>query len=101
MGVNTDAQAVPFQPPPPQPGITPSGIGVGANNSIRGVANKARQDVSNNQQRFLSLMRGDATPTQTPEQQQQQQQQMYVQAAAKLDDHAELIDRFVDWVLFD
>ena len=30
MGVNTDAQAVPFQPPPPQPGITPSGIGVGA-----------------------------------------------------------------------
>ena len=109
MGVNTDATAVPFHPPAPQPGIAPSGITMQDNQNIRGMANKARQDVSSRQQNFLAMMRSTNSPSipQTAQTQPQQQpapaapQQMYRQAAAKLVEHADTIDKFVDWVLFE
>ena len=101
MGVNTDAPAVPFQPLPPQPGVLATGI----NNrqDIRGMANKAKQQVSSRQQQFLSMVRNNATPPQpqqpvptptvTPE-------QKFASAAAALEANHELVDRFVSWVLF-
>jgi hypothetical protein len=106
MGVSTDATAVPFKPLPPQPGVPPSGIA--QQNNIRGIANQAKKQVSERQQRFLSMASNNATPSAIQTQPIQQQapataptaQGMYVQAAMKLADNHDVIDRFVDWVLF-
>jgi len=103
MGVSTDATAVPFKPLPPQPGMPPSGIA--AQNNIRGIANQAKKQVSERQRNFLSMARNNATPSAAQVQPNTQQpaavtQGMYVQAASLLADNHDVIDRFVDWVLF-
>lgn len=95
MGVNTDIAAKPFQPPPPAPGTAPSGI-VGHQN-IRGMANKAKQQVSDRQKRFLAMMRNNATIPHTSAPSNEQ----YVKMGAALEEHRDTIDRFVNWVLFD
>jgi hypothetical protein len=107
MGVNTDATAVPFQPPPAMPGLPASGI----NNrqDIRGMANKAKQNVSARQQQFLSMVRNNATPSQQAQQAPAQMpapapvmspEQKFANAAAALEAKHDVVDRFVDWVLF-
>lgn len=103
MGVSTDAVAVPFQPQPPQPGALPSGIA--QNQNIRGMANKAKQQVSDKQRQFISMMQHNATPAKTvaqtmPQVAQPTPVQKYASAAKALNENHDTVERFVDWVLF-
>jgi len=92
MGVITDQPAVPFMPQAPKPGIPPSGIGNQPN--IRGMANRAKGAVSERQRQFSAMMNDSAQqPQQTPV-------QKYANAAAALEANHDIVDRFVDWVLF-
>ena len=109
MGVSTDQPAVPFQSPPTIPGIAPSGINAQPN--IRGMATNAKKQVSDRMAQFRTRMQNNAPvpggqqpqAPQMPTQQvpaQQPNTSMYVSAAAALNENHDIVERFVDWVLF-
>jgi len=88
MGAITDQPAQPFVPPAPKPGVPPSGI---ANDrSIRGLANRAKASVADRQRQFINMMNNTA----------QSDEQKYANAAAALEVSHDVVDKFVDWVLF-
>jgi len=94
MGVITDQPAVPFMPQAPKPGIPPSGIDNQPN--IRGMANRAKGAVSERQRQFTAMMNDSAQQPKL----QQTPAQKYASAAASLEVNHDIVDRFVDWVLF-
>ena len=109
MGVNSNAPAQPFQALPPVGGVG-SGITMGNNPNIRGMANAAAQNVANRQQRFMSMVNGTAAQGQ-PNNYSTEIQQLatkagaeptedYIKAGMLLVDRREEIDAFVDWTLF-
>jgi len=95
MGTITDQPAVPYMPPPPAAGVAPSGIA--QHPSIRGMANQAKANVSNKQREFNTLMHSS---DQQPPQPVVSPVQKYASAAAALEVNHDIVDRFVDWVLF-
>jgi hypothetical protein len=102
MGVNTDVQTTPFQPLPPKPGTTPSGIA--QHQDIRGMANRARQRVTNRQRTFMNMVADNMTaptPAAAPASAAGENQQQYLKMGSELADNRDLVDRFVDWVLFE
>jgi hypothetical protein len=115
MGVASDQPAVPFKPQTTPPGLLPSGI-MGRGQDIRGMANKAKENVSSRQQRFMQMLAapsGSATQAPPPgqlSQPAQPQQPMtvqseytaaqYIKAAQLYTAHRAEIDRFIHWVLF-
>lgn len=98
MGVTTDQPAVPFMPQAPKPGVPPSGIVSQPN--IRGMANKAKGVVSERQRQFTAMMNDSSQQPQQPQQPQITPAQKYANAAASLAVNQDIVDRFVDWVLF-
>ena len=97
MGVNTDVKAPPFQPIPPKPGVLPSGIA--GRQDIRSMANNARQRVSSRQQQFLNMVANSATPDASAQPAEAPAAQ-YAKMGRLLDENRDIVDRFVDWVLF-
>ena len=106
MGVASDQPGVPFKPQAPLPGMPSSGI-MGQGQNIRGMANKAKENVSARQQRFTQMLATTNAATQ-PQQPAQPAQpaaaqvtpEQYIKAGQLLVDHRDQIDRFVHWVLF-
>lgn len=91
MGTNSDQPAVPFLPPAPKPGVPPSGIATSRN--IRGQANQAKHAVTARQQNFLAMMQNNTPEAETPV-------HKFANAAANLLVNQDVVDRYVDWVLF-
>jgi len=109
MGISSDAPATPFQPLPATG--AGSGITMGDNPNIRGMANAAKQNVSNRQNRFMQMVEGTASgqpnnySTELPQMPQLMKQQSapsedYVKAGMLLVDRRDEVDAFVDWTLF-
>ena len=79
---------------------------MGQGQNIRGMANKAKENVSTRQQRFMQMMAttGSYTRPQQPAQpapgQAATTPEQYIKAGQLLVDHREKIDKFVHWVLF-
>ena len=102
MGVNTDITAPPFKPIAPTGGVDPSGISAQPN--IRDMTNDAKKQVSERMAQFRLRMQNNA-PQQQPSIPPQTEEpvdatQKYTSAAANLHSKHDLVDRFVDWVLF-
>jgi len=99
MGVNTDQSAVPFRPLPATGKFPPSGINM--QTDIRGLANNAKKTVSERMAQFRARMQNNAPPSeQAQPQPKPATPQMYVSSALDLHENHDLVDRFVDWVLF-
>jgi hypothetical protein len=83
--------------------MPPSGINL--QSDIRGMANQAKKDVSQRMADFRARMQNNAPPNAQEQPQPQPQPKpatpaMYVSAAVSLNENHDLVDRFVDWVLF-
>ena len=110
MGISSDIPGTPFQALPPAPGMASSGIT--QNPNIRGMANAAKQNVTNKQQRFMRMVEGSGvqsannntatTVQQMPQMMKQQAvpSEDYIKAGMLLVERREEIDKFIDQTLF-
>lgn len=107
MGVNSDAPATPFKALPAPTGMLGSGITIGQNPNIRGIANSAAQNVATRQKRFMDLVHSTA-PTNNGYDNEINElahkgaavDEDYIKAGSLLVDRRDEVDAFIDWVLF-
>ncbi len=106
MGVSSDAPGKPFQAPPAVG--AGSGVMLGNNPNIRGMANGAAQSVASRQQQFMNMVDGSSQAT--PNNYSSEIQKLtslraapdedYIKAGALLVERRDEVDAFIDWVLF-